>query len=32
MEPVLLMSVGGLVGFLLLACFLPFYQLVTVVI
>ncbi|MCA9776895.1 MAG: hypothetical protein KC800_09275 [Candidatus Eremiobacteraeota bacterium] len=32
MEPVLLMSVGGLVRFLLLACFLPFYQLVTVVI
>jgi type II secretory pathway component PulF len=30
MEPILLMGVGGAVGFLLLACFLPFYQLVTV--
>lgn len=30
LEPLLLMGVGGVVGFLLLACFLPFYTLVTV--
>lgn len=30
LEPLLLLGVGGFVGFLLLACFLPFYNLLTV--
>ena len=30
MEPILLMGIGGAVGFLLLACFMPFYELVMV--